>query len=753
MNALRFRLLWLAGNLAMICLISVKPLQAQIATDSTLSTQVTTVNKINFTIEGGSRVGNNLFHSFSEFSVPTGGSAFFNNALDVTNIINRVTGGNISKIDGILKANGTANLFLLNPNGIIFGNNASLNIGGSLVAASANSLKFADGSELNTTISSTPPLLTISVPVGLQFGANPGAIVNSARGTVINPSSGQPIGLQVKSGQTLALVGGEVDLVSGNLTVPGGRIELGSVAGNSLVNLTPSNQGLALSYGQTQNFQDLHISGGSIIDVTNFNPTAGSGDVNLQGRQIILTEGSQISSFTIGSISSGSISLTASDLVELNGTGIRIDPRGNVQVTTNLTTTTVGNGNAGDLNINTQRLIVQDGAGIFTNSLSMGNKVSLGRAGNLKIVAPDSVEISGISPQLGESQLSVESKTNGNAGTLAITTGQLMLLNGGVITASTSGVGQGGTVTIVATNLLDVAGASFDSKNKLLNSRITATSQGIGDAGNLIIATGILKVRDRGEIAVSGTQAGGAGNLDIQAQELELNNLGTISAETAAGNRGSINLNVDHIQLRHNSSITTSATNTASGGNININTETLAALENSKIIANAIAGSGGNIQISTQGIFLSPDSNITASSQFGVSGTITINSPEVNPSSGLIVLPDTVQDPTHQIVVGCAANQGNSLTVTGLGGLPEDATAMIRGQTIWRDWQDFSASENARPQKFSQNSRFLVPQQPHQLVEATGWVIAPGGKIQLTTYTANLTGDSAWLKSLQCKGI
>ena len=740
MNYLFRPWLWLAANIA-LCLLPIGVAQGQISSDGSLSTNVNSVDNANFTIDGGNRVGGNLFHSFGQFSVPTGGSAIFNNATDVNNIIGGVTGDSISNIDGLLGANGSANLFLLNPNGIIFGANGSVDIGGSLITSTAEAIVFADGTNYSATSRQEPPLLTVSVPMGLQFGATPGAIVNRSQANPSpNPSlRGRPMGLQVQSGRTLALVGGEVGLEGGNITPEGARVELGSVGGNSLVGLNSTNGGFALDYAGVENFQDVRLSLGAIVDVTDLDPLAGSGDVRVQGRQIILSSGSQIASFTAGAVSSGSIELRAEESVELIGIGTRQG----FPLPSNLTTTTIGDGDAGDLSITTKRLIVRDGAGIFTSSVRLPMQNPLGRAGNLRIMASELVELRGSNP-IAPSRLTVETITNGAGGDLQITTRRLVVEDGAQVSAATSeAAGRGGTIEILASESVELAGIGIDRDGEVVPSRLTARSEGAGDAGNLTVSTNALTVRDGAEIGVSGTGTGAAGNLEIQASNASLDNNGRLRSETTAGDRGSIELNVGDILLRRNSSITTEATGTASGGNITIDTTTLAALENSDITANAILGSGGNILIRTRGLFLSPESEITASSQFGVSGTVEIVNPETDPASGLLELPSNVEDLTNQIGAICAATkEESSFIITGRGGIPEDPTSTLRGRVIWRDLQDFSEESQQTSNSFPLDAKVVVPHPPSSLVEATGWVVDSEGNVELVAMDRHQTASA-----------
>jgi filamentous hemagglutinin family protein len=731
-----------AGSISLYCLIPVSLVQAQIASDGTLPTNVTTSDNLNFTIRGGSQVGGNLFHSFRELSVPTGGSAVFQNGTDVQNIISRVTGSSISNIDGLLKTDGTANLFLLNPNGIIFGPNAELNIGGSFVASTASSLKFADGSEFSATNPSAPPLLTLNVPVGLQYGPSPGRIVNQSK---VTDSSGFSVGLQVQPGKTLALVGGEVALEGGNLTAPGGRIEVGSVASNSLIRLNPTNKGFDLSYEGVHNFQDIHLSQGAVIDVSDPSLLVGSGDIQVQGRRVTLTDGSQISSITGGSISAGTVEVTASETVELIGTSEN-------DFASNLNTVTLGDGNAGDLRIKTGQLIIRDGAFVSTGSNGSTFPSSVkGRSGNLTVDASESVEVSGRSASGGPSLLTVETITDGDAGKLEITTGRLIIRDGAEVSAATYfGAGQGGTLNVAASKSVEVIGTGIGREGQLVPSTLRAASEGAGNAGDLTIATGKLTVRDGAEVTVSGMRSGAAGNLEVRADSIKLDNSGSLRAETAAGDRGSIKLQTRDLQLRHGSAINTNASGTATGGNITINTDTLVALEDSDITANAVQGQGGNIQITAQGVFLSRESicvdsdiaacnsEITASSQRGINGTVEIRTPDIGIGSSVTQLEANFVAPEQVIAGSCLARRNaeqGSFTVTGTGGLPRNPYDTIQGAYKVSDVQGLP---EVAQQASSLSSKLPTPssnlwKQGDPIQEAQGMTVTENGRIIVGT--------------------
>jgi len=919
---------------------------AQIIPDATLPINSNVTPQGNtFIIEGGTTSGNNLFHSFTQFSVPTNGTAFFNNAETIQNIFSRVTGSSISNIDGLIQANGTANLFLINPNGIIFGPNASLNIGGSFLVSTASSIIFNDNTQFSATNPQAPALLTVNVPIGLQFGSNPGSITNRSQATIqeATNSIGSPLGLAVFPGQTLALVGGDIILENGNITAFEGRIELGSVAGNSTVSLMPINAGWRLGYEQVENFSNIKLSQESVVDASGFPPfspedggtkggeiqvrgnqitldnsgiattnftsvpggnltvtadsikisgtladplsppdgrlagglftqtfdSGASGNLTINTRELVVKDGAQISSDTFASGLGGNLTVSATDSVTIIGR------RSDGALGSGLFSQTKSSGNAGDLSITTKRLIVEDGAEISSGTFDTGN------AGNLSIKASEFVIVSGggtdftkdnsfVSSFIGTQAaagiggtLTIETpsltineglisastfgeKAGGNvivssnfltlenggqilsltidrgkggtlsinsefvgmigtrfdgfpsgfftqsfglgdAGNLTVATRQLRIREGAAISADTIAEGRGGSITINAKNFVELNGVSankvplnfspavrFDGR---LPSRITAIAQGTGTAGNLTINTRRLTVEDGAITSVNARLGGGAaGNLNVQAAQIRVVNGSAIAAETASGEGGNINLESQDIQLRQNSQISTTAGTAnlpGNGGNITIRTDTIVGLKNSDISANSFDGNGGIVDISTQGIFgLEPKtrtelenifnsseisqfdpsnlstSDITAISRTNpsLSGFVNIQTPDVDPTQGLIELPENIVDVASLIEQNfCRVAQGSQFTITGSGGLPSSPNEVISSNDIWEDTSIPRLSATARRQQLANNN--LNAEQ--KIVEAEGWIVNPNGEVVLVA-SSKMISPNIWL-SPGCK--
>jgi len=731
--------LWVASSIVLSCLATLTPARAQIVPDNTLpvNSSVTpgcTVCRI----DGGTLRGTNLFHSFSEFSVPRGGEAFFNNGLQIQNILTRVTGSSVSNIDGRLRANGTANLFLLNPNGIIFGQNATLNLGGSFIASTASSLVFADGTVFSAKPdTSTPPLLTISVPLGLQFGTNPGKIVVQGNGQGRRFTSDlftsnlftsdlidTDFGLRVPSNQTLAIVGGDISLEGATLKTAGGRIELGSVAGSSFVSLTPVDKGWALGYQGVSAFGDIQLSQQAAVDASGL----GGGDIAIWGRHMSLS-GSQIEASTLGTQSGGTLAVNATDVVELIGTSTD----GRFPSGLGASVYPGAKGAGGELSIDTGRLILRYGAALITGTFGEGP------SGNLRVNATQSVELWG-GGTWSDGQFptglftSVQPGAKGAGGELSIDTGRLIVRDGAVVSASTVGEGLSGNLRVNATQSVEVTGTDRYGFPSLLAARTRTAYNG----GTLRVETGRLVVGDGAQITVSSTSSGKAGTLEIKADSILLNNQASLQANTTGGG-GNISLTTPLLLLRRGSNITTNAQgNNIQGGNITIDTDNLVAIpqEDSNISANSQDSRGGNITINAQGIFgiqfrplPTPLSDITASGKdFFLNGIVDINTLGVNPTQGLVALPTTLVDASRQISQECSAqNRESRFTVTGRGGLPQSPTEIISPDMV----QDDLGTQVASNPPIRESIKPSPSREPKQLVEAQGWVVDDKGVVTL----------------------
>ena len=489
--------------------------RSQIVPDNTLPNNTITLPNGNvIEINGGTIRDNNLFHSFSQFSLSEDTTALFNNALSIENIFSRVTGGNISQIEGLIKANGTANLFIINPAGIIFGENAALDIRGSLFVSTADSFIFSDGSSFSAVNPQEPPLLTVSIPVGLQYGENPGSITVKGNGhnlfgdpeTFSTNRSNRPAGIAVNSQKTLALLGGEINLEGGNITAESGNIEVWAIAGNSQLSVIDNNGTFTIQPETITSYADINLTQAASIDVSGNQ----AGSVRVQGRNINLTDGSAVLSETLGDGIGKLLQVNASESLYIDGT--TPDFTFGSGLVAEIVPGATGKGS--NVLVNVKNLTVIDGAFISSGTFGAGNSGDITvNAESIDLI--DSATFNGvfISPS-GIFSQAIFSGT-GSSGNIEINTQTVSLTGGARISTVTGFGGDSGSIVINAEEI-NLQGTSI---NGLASAVETTTFLGTGNAGDIEVNTQKLAISDGGQIATVTTGEGNAGNLRINATE------------------------------------------------------------------------------------------------------------------------------------------------------------------------------------------------------------------------------------------
>lgn len=757
---------------------------AQVVEDPSLNTKVTpNADGTILKITGGTTAGDtNLFHSFRNFSVKNNEVVDFDNAATINNILVRVTGGNPSEIQGTLRSQGKANLFLINPNGIVFGENAFLEIGGSFIGTTASAIEFPGGGEFSMTSSVNPlnPLLKVN-PSAFLFNQ---IAAESIKSIQVNDAL-----LSVNEGQSLLLVGGNVNLEGAQLVATDGRVELGGLNGVGTVGLNNDTSNFRLSFPVGVQQADVFLSNKATVTASG----AGGGGIQVQGRHVKLTDGSDIAVNTLASKSGATLAVNASELVELLG-GSR------------LLTNTVESGTAGELRIETGRLIVRDGSQVSASTLSQG------QGGTLFVTARDSINLIGTSAGDNPSPSGLfslaEKGSTGNAGNLKIETGQLIVQDGAQVSASTLSQGNGGKLSVTARNLIQLirtsaigkpsglfvgteaggAAGNLDIETGQLivqdGARISASTsrESTGVGGSIIVRTGELNILNRAEVTASSQGAKQAGDLEITARSIKLDNQSKLIGQTASADGGNINLQVqDLLLMRHGSEISTTAGIAGAGGNggnITINDPSnrtgfvvAAPLENNDITANAFNSEGGKISINATGIFgmikrsredlvrllgtnldpkLLPTNDITAISQTSptLNGTVTVNTLDVDPNRGLLNLPTVPVDTS--VAQTCTAGgtvAKSEFIITGRGGLPSNPNEALSTDAVQVDLVTLNSEVDKRSTPTV--STTLTTPTP-TIVEATGWVIDKHGNVVLTANAPTLEPNSSWHKSADC---
>lgn len=663
-----------------VCLTSIlfaligQSARAQIVPDDSLGSIVVPIQAGRESIIGGTAQGENLFHSFESFNVGEAAEAYFASPEGISRIFSRVTGSDISEILGKLGiSSASTDLFFLNSNGILFGPNSSLEIDGSLMLSTADSIEFAGG-RFDSALESNPYLSTgmaigLNLSTGLIRIENQGSdplppLPPSILVSTPIPVSLQP-GLALSSQNTLALVANEIDLDGAIIRAIDGRVILAGLSGQTSILSDELGWKLGLEPENLSEFGDIQIRNGGAVEA------AGtlSGQIDVIAQDISLADGSALISANYGGSNfSGEIGVIASNLT----IGTDSSPPG--LISDNIISQSINGGTGGDITVSVDKLRIVNGGQILSTATDLAS------GGNIRITASDSVVLDGTDPVKVFLASAVNNVTygSGDSGGINIDTALFQLFNGGIVSSSTTESGDAGDVRIVSDEIAIRGFMPFVLRPSFAGSITTGTGNSgeldlrtqrlevigggaagtsslgsSGDAGDTSIqASESIEVSGRVDPALSdfsssiisnssripetvqeaseidGALLGRSGNLFIDTPILSLRDSGFIGVQNDGiiGSAGSITINTEDLQILSNSRIAASTAG-GQGGNIQILSEaTLLANRSSIDAAAAGAGSGGNISINSQVVGFFGDSQVSANAEQGRGGNVTLTS-------------------------------------------------------------------------------------------------------------------------------
>ncbi|MDZ8053005.1 MAG: filamentous hemagglutinin N-terminal domain-containing protein [Aulosira sp. ZfuVER01] len=618
-------------------------------------------------IDGGAIRGGNLFHSFQDFNVRNQQRVYFANPAGIENILGRVTGNQASKIFGTLGVLGSANLYLINPNGIIFGQNARLDISGSFFASTSNSLLLENGEKFSTQNPKAPSLLTINQPLGLDSWLAPeSGIANSGNLSVGKDLTlvGQNLDLQgqLEAAHNLTLQASDtvkirdtfnnpfVASAGKQLLVQGNKIDIfalnhpasGLFAGENMLLRSANSIGGNAQFFSNGNFRLEQINGNGGDLASSDDPIIrASGDVSFNSYT-----GASIHIFAGGSVTIDNLTITSPDTTNfINETvtladGVTQVPiNGSVKPTVDIRAGTTAfnpagitgdtdvfsppnNGSPSNANITINQIINQGGLIFLTNQYQPNTALSgditvkfllgtfAGASGGGDIVIDSRGKIT--TPKFVDASgidfsNFLFSNPGGNITLLA--KGDIFMPSGSQIFSYGS---TGGNITFKSQS------AIIQEPAPLGDSYIESAAYGSGQGGDVTLNAPLISLSNYVQSNLRTGATGPGGKLIINANSLEANQA-ELSNLTRGGDAGNVIVNADAISL--NNSRLGSQTLSADGGkagDVEINTKNFVATNGGQVFSQTEGvGNAGNITVNaTDAIALSGTSDIGAFSGF-----------------------------------------------------------------------------------------------------------------------------------------
>ncbi|SJM92907.1 filamentous hemagglutinin N-terminal domain-containing protein [Crenothrix polyspora] len=604
------------------CVITVTPCSAEVITDGSVGAKLN-LQGPNFHIgqDLGALKGNNLFHSFDRFNLNQSQSATFTGNSAIKNVISRVTGGQLSNIDGTLKSEvGKAAFYFINPAGIVFGENAQVDVPGAFYASTAGKLQFADGAKFSA-LKPHGNTLSMAAPEAFGFlGKQTGNIKYNGAGD-INEFGELSGALVFTSGATVQLSAANININNAIFSNKAIFSDSGKGTDLQLAAVGNTNQTIGVTTLPNHALHGNISLNNTILDASGH----GKGRITIRAENLNAVNSSQVIVDNLSDkamqpgqgININVIKATINNS-EIGGDKLSLGDTGNIMVNTNneltminggkISSVTINKSNAGNIDIKAGTLkIIGPETGIYSsNPLSSGG----GKSGNIKIEALHELAIT------NDGIIQSDTEGNANAGSIDVKAGEVLidgqnsetpatvtginslsnsvgdvgavkvtvqnglaLINGGVISSDTNGKGNAGRIDVKAGTI------KIDGKDKHFAGISAKTGlDSRGNAGDIVVtATNDLVITKGGEISSDTFANGHAGRVDVKAGSIRIDGQGTeyftgisSDANDSNGNAGAVKVFAKNELAINNGGQVSSTTYTrGDAGEVNVNAGTI----------------------------------------------------------------------------------------------------------------------------------------------------------------------------------